>query len=253
MNNKLLPPIGMRAGCFNIVDQQKFDLAVKLLTESIAFGEKYLFVSDNIITWNRNLSFLRDPIFQDVLATDPTNNTYKSIAWRTYIVLMFCRIALSVNGDFIECGTYEGYTAFKVAKYILPNSRKLVLFDTFEKNPVDEVALPMLSDPLLYDRVKNLFMEFENVHVIKGSVPEVFDLTLPEKIAFAHIDMNSAEAEKSALEHILPRLEKHGVVVFDDYGWWGYSAQKIALDPVAHYFGQSIIELPTGQGLLVKI
>jgi hypothetical protein len=51
---------------------------------------------------------------------------------------------------------------------------------------------------------------------------------------------------------VLPRLQKGDVITFDDYGWWNYSAQKIALDPIAREFGQQILELPTGQGVLIK-
>ncbi len=247
-----IPPISMRGQCFNIVDQEKFDFAVNLLAQSVRHGEKLLFVSDNIITWNKNLSFLRDPIFREILLDKEINYTYKSIIWRTYIVIMFARIASSIGGDFIECGTYEGHTALQIVKNVSLTERKMFLFDTFEKSESNESSLPMLSDPLLFDRVKTLFKEYSNVHVVRGVVPEVFDYSLPDKIAFAHIDMNSAAAEKGALERILPRLQKHGAVVFDDYGWWGYSEQKVALDPVAHHFGQSIIELPTGQGLLIR-
>ena len=42
------------------------------------------------------------------------------------------------------------------------------------------------------------------------------------------------------------------MIIFDDYGWWGYSAQKKVLDPIAKEFGETILELPTGQGLLIK-
>ena len=74
----------------------------------------------------------------------------------------------------------------------------------------------------------------------------------PDSIAFCHIDMNHPAPEAGALREVLPRLSKGGAIIFDDYGWWWYSAQKRALDPIARSLGQEILELPTGQGLLIK-
>ena len=55
------------------------------------------------------------------------------------------------------------------------------------------------------------------------------------------------------MEKILPILSKGGAIILDDYGWWGYSAQKIALDPIIEKHGYKILELPTGQALLMNI
>jgi hypothetical protein len=40
--------------------------------------------------------------------------------------------------------------------------------------------------------------------------------------------------------------------VFDDYGWTGYQAQKHAADTFMRQRGLAVLELPTGQGLVVK-
>jgi hypothetical protein len=64
--------------------------------------------------------------------------------------------------------------------------------------------------------------------------------------------MNHPTPEAGALVKVLPKLAYGGFVILDDYGWWGYSAQKIALDKIAQSFGQEILELPTGQALLIK-
>ena len=60
-------------------------------------------------------------------------------------------------------------------------------------------------------------------------VPDPFKGTLPDKICFCHIDMNNAEPEMASLSVVLPRLQSGGVVLLDDYGWWGYSRQKLVL------------------------
>ena len=63
---------------------------------------------------------------------------------------------------------------------------------------------------------------------------------------------NDPAPESGALIKVLPRLSKGGIIVLDDYGWWGYSSQKRVLDPIASDYGLSILELPTGQGLILN-
>ena len=43
-----------------------------------------------------------------------------------------------------------------------------------------------------------------------------------------------------------------GVIVFDDYGWKMFHKQKEAEDDFMRRRGYEILEMPTGQGLVVK-
>ena len=56
----------------------------------------------------------------------------------------------------------------------------------------------------------------------------------------------------AALEHLFDRVTKGGIIIFDDYGWSGYVKQKIAEDAFMAARDHYIMELPTGQGLLIK-
>jgi predicted O-methyltransferase YrrM len=106
--------------------------------------------------------------------------------------------------------------------------------------------------PALYRQVTARFAAFPKIHVIKGRVPDSFAQACPEKIAFLHIDMNSAETEIAALEHLFDRVVPGGVIVLDDYGYRCYRAQHDAENEFAKARGYPIVELPTGQGLLIK-
>ena len=132
-------------------------------------------------------------------------------------------------------------------------SKKYYLYDLFKWEEGDEhTHFEGDDNPQMYEEVKARFSAFDFVKVIRGSVPESFGDGFPEKIAFAHLDMNHPAPESGALKAVLPRLSKGGVVVLDDYGWWGYSAQKIALDPIIKEHGLTVLELPTGQALILK-
>ena len=96
------------------------------------------------------------------------------------------------------------------------------------------------------------FKRFPNVEVVRGIVPDSFAQAVPDKISFLHIDMNSSKSEIAALEALFDRVSPGGFIVFDDYGWAGYAAQQVAEDAFMRARGHRILELPTGQGLLIK-
>jgi O-methyltransferase len=106
--------------------------------------------------------------------------------------------------------------------------------------------------PDLVVKVRARFQRWRNVVVTQGKVPDVLGEASPDQIAFLHIDMNNAEAERGALENLFSRVSTGGIVVLDDYGWNGYRAQKDSADEFMRLRGLSVLELPTGQGLVVK-
>ncbi len=248
-----LKPLRMTGVNYNIADGAKFDAATDLLAESLFDKGATLFCSDNVITWNRNLSFLRDSYFMDRLNNPALTVDEKSIVWRTYILRFFAGLASHAQGDFLEFGCHTGNSAMAVVEKI--NFAKLgksyYLYDLFDWREGDAHAkLDGHDNPKMFEEVVARFAPYPFVKVIKGAVPDSMESAFPEKIAFAHIDMNSPVPEAAALKRVLPRLSSGGVIVFDDYGWWGYSAQKLALDPIIAE--HDILELPTGQALMIK-
>jgi O-methyltransferase len=251
----MLQPTNMFGSFFNVKDGDKFRKGIALIKESLSDNGATLFCSDNLITWNKNLSFLRDEFYLDILRNDDINKIDKSIIWRTYILLYFAKHASSVKGDYLELGCYQGYTASQVIKAINFSEihKSYFLYDLFEWKEGDEhTKKPGHDDPFMYEMVKERFADFDFVKIIKGYVPNSFSAGFPDEIAFVHIDMNHPDSESGALRAVLPKLSKGGVIILDDYGWWGYSAQKIALDPIISENGLSVLELPTGQGLILS-
>ena len=251
-----LQPASLSGIQFNVIDPEKYTMAMKLLRESLVDEcAQSMFSADNLITWNRNLSFMREEPFSSMLQDPDRNDIEKSTIWRLYILLYFAKWSLSLDGDFMECGTCKGTTAMDVLEEcdLKKYGKKYWLYDLFEWNDGDEhTHLEEHDNPQMYEDVVTRFSDYKNVQIIKGPVPDSFSEGFPKSIAFCHIDMNHPVPESGALEAVLPNLVKGGVVVFDDYGWWGYSAQKIALDRIALSFGQKILELPTGQALLIN-
>ena len=96
------------------------------------------------------------------------------------------------------------------------------------------------------------FSEWPNAVVVQGAVPEVLDTVNIADVAFLHLDMNCALPEQAALEFFWERLSPGGVVLLDDYAYFGNESQTEAIDSVSARLEFKILSLPTGQGLIVK-
>jgi O-methyltransferase len=173
-----------------------------------------------------------------------------------------------VEGDFVECGVFKGDMAWVVSKNVdfASKGKYFYLYDTFDgfsekyssqedfpDNPrFFDFVNKCYKDPAIYPYVCSRFNDRQDVNVIKGVVPDILLERMPEKIAFMHIDLNSAAAEIGALEILFPRMSKGAVLVFDDYGWKQFYKQKDAEDAFMARLGYDILELPTGQGVVIK-
>lgn len=214
-----------------------------------------IFAADNLITINRNLSFLGNKKFMDAVNRHCEGPEEAAIIWRMFVQLWAIYNGLHLEGDFVECACYKGITARILCDTIEFNQyqdKKYYLYDLFEHTE-DMVhhALPEHSQNL-FEVVKNRFNDYPNVEVIKGFVPDILLENAPEKIAFMNLDLNNAPAEIGALNVLFDRMVPGAVLVLDDYGWYGYRAQKEAEDPWFLKRGYHVLELPTGQGLVIK-
>ena len=212
------------------------------------------FMADNLITYGHTAGFREDSRFISAVQGAQPKPMELAIAWRTHTLCWAAQSCLGLEGDYVECGTYEGYSMDVVLRYLdgLPG-RRCWLYDLFDPsgNSGEGKRLPEHS-PALYQKVKERFQPWKNVTVTQGKVPDVLHRAMPERIAFLHIDMNNPEAELGAMELLFDRLAVGGMVIFDDYGWTGYRDQKRAADGFAARQGLSVLELPTGQGLMLK-
>lgn len=231
------------------------------------------FWGDRLLTLDKSAGFRDDPAFRRAIATSNSStgmNQYASpdgITWRFHTVVWAARQALTVPGDFVECGVYEGDMSWVLTEMVdLPAAgRRLHLFDTFAgfspkySSPDDIYNQPGFFEfadrdykrPKIYEHVLRRFAAKPYVLVRKGVVPESL-IDAPETIAYLHLDMNSPGPERAALDVLYDRISPGGTIVFDDYGWVPFKKQKEAADGFINGRGHFIVELPTGQGLAIK-
>lgn len=210
--------------------------------------------ADNMFVFQRNNSMLHDGRFMEAWKRNIISASDQAIIWRRYVLAMAGFHCSHLDGDFVECGAYEGVGAKTVIDYLGGPAfpKTFWLYDMFEHNE-KMLNHPMPSHgPELFDRVKERFSRYPNVKIFKGFLPDVLSEGSPEKIAYLHIDLNQAPAEIATLEVLFDRVVPGGMIILDDYEMFFYRAQKYAEDDWFSERGYKVFPLPTSQGFVIK-
>lgn len=217
-----------------------------------------------------NHEFMHDPVFSAAYARGvKAAGTDYNWHWRVHCGLWAASMAAKLPGDFVEFGVNRGFLSSAIMQMLNWNEmgRRFYLLDTF--NGIDEryVSDEDLEIGVLernerdiesgfytsnLNEVRANFAEWPAARIIAGPVPDTLDQIDSDRFAFAHIDMNCAPPEVAAAEFIWPRLVSGGFILLDDYAYYGYRSQKMAMDRFADSLSVPILALPTGQGLIIK-
>jgi O-methyltransferase len=231
----------------NAVKQRE---AVDLLHQ--VFRMPSVFLADRLFTFGRNLTFLKDDPFVKAFLDARPEGVEKGLVWRKHILHWAARRALYLDGDFVEAACYKGFTARVLCNAIDLRAHKkhFWLYDLFEAAPTETPRLEGHSEDL-YDRVVARFAS-DPVTVVRGHLPESLAGNSPERISLLHIDMNNVAAEIGTLTALYDRVVTGGTIVLDDFGWVHNQAQTAAHQAFFGARGDMVLELPTGQGMVIK-
>lgn len=217
-----------------------------------------IFAGDMLVTFDRNMSFFEDARFMEAFNANVLEEVEKTLIWRLHVHSWCARNCMRREGDFVECGVYRGFSVAVSAHCVDfgGSAKQWYLYDTFSGVPLDQLnaghsSEARYAEPGLHEACRRRFAGYRNVQVVQGRIPEVLQERAPEKVAFLHLDMNSAQAESGALEFFWPRLTPGAILLLDDYGWRAFREQKLAEDAFLTMHGRSVLELPTGQGLVL--
>lgn len=254
---------------------QLADFASVFMREILGRNHHSVFWGDRMLTLDKAMGFLDDASFSAAWNAVRGAHVYdqydnqQSIAWRLHTLVWAARSALRLPaGDFVECGVFQGDMSYVVyhAAGVAGSGRAMHLFDSFEGIDPQRV-LPgeygLLGDYVafansqyaragLYETVVERFSDTPEVHLHRGFLPEALIGHAPDRIAWLHIDLNAAKPEVETLEALFDRVVPCGMIILDDYGWQVFRSQKDAEDAFFAARGYPVLELPTGQGLVVK-
>jgi hypothetical protein len=161
----------------------------------------------------------------------------------------------NIPGDFVECGVWKGGSMMAIAETLIQlgiTDRQLYLYDTFEgmtaptENDID--SLNRTADRQLkenfysketnivwaysgLDEVKNnmsvINYPTQNIHYVKGDILKTIPETISSTIALLRLDTDWYESTKHEMIHLFPLLQRNGVLIIDDYGFWRGSRKAI--------------------------
>lgn len=221
------------------------------------------YAADGLATCN-NADFRKDPQFSKAYQAAAATNPWPgfNLEWRVYIVCWFANHVKNLPGDFVECGVNTGAYAKAIVSFLDFNrlNKTFYLLDTF-----DGLVPELVSDAERTAGLESYMSQYKNVYdsvvenfkndkvkIIKGAVPGTLPLCTTDSIAYLSIDMNSVQPEVAALEYFYQKVVPGGVIMLDDYGFPQHIHQKNAHDQFAKSKGESILTLPTGQGVIIK-
>lgn len=142
-------------------------------------------------------------------------------------------------GAVIELGVYKGASFMRFASFrdLLENahSRPLIGFDAFGRFPregvegsADRSFIERFEaaggEGIARDDLETLLLAkgFGNTELVEGNIfqtlPDYLERHPALKVAFLHLDVDVYEPTAFALDMLLPRVVRGGLVVFDDYG-----------------------------------
>ena len=161
---------------------------------------------------------------------------------------------LNVPGDIFECGVFKGTSLIfwlKLLNIFEPTSfKKVVGFDTFGDFPNSTLKFEKKSVKKFHKESKfskkNVYLDVKKKikeaklenrsQLIKGDIISTSKNYVKNhkgfRISLLHIDLDTYNGTKHALENFFPLVSKGGIVIFDEYGsrGWGES------DAVDEYF-----------------
>ena len=155
-----------------------------------------------------------------------------------------------LDGEFWECGVYQGGSAKLISELLRDQNvpHVLRLFDTFEGftgiSPEDEGSGEegeMKYWPTVAQAVEDIrnFIGENFVSIHPGAVPRSFAGLENSKIAYAYLDMDLYYPTREAMKFLLPRMVPGGIIVIDDCGDYCWPGVEKAVNETK---GNSVFE-----------
>ncbi|MGY5780750.1 TylF/MycF/NovP-related O-methyltransferase [Rhizobium sp. LEGMi135b] len=190
--------------------------------------------------------FGQEKIYQDLFSSIEEVPVSMMAPEKIKFLMELLRYGLTVDGDVVEMGCWQGGSTWYMARLLLLLGEKRTLFamDLFETHAMAPTAT-MCTDEI----ERRLKRQYENIEMVIGLVDAKSSTDrVPGNICFAHIDLGYVPG---ALEFVWSRLSPGAPLLLDNYGHIG--APTWAFDRWFEQRNARIIRFPwSEQGLVIK-
>ncbi|TVQ26392.1 MAG: methyltransferase [Spirochaetaceae bacterium] len=181
--------------------------------------------------------------------------------YRSYELWQLAAEACKVPGDILEVGVWRGGTGALIAARIAERApdRTVYLADTFrgvvKAGPKDQYYRGGEHANASPEDVQRLVdrLELGNVKILSGVFPDdTAHEVASAQISMCHIDVDVYQGAREVTEWVWPRLPVGGIVVYDDYGFYGCEGVTTYVDEVAHLADRVRVHNLNGHAVFVK-
>jgi O-methyltransferase len=175
---------------------------------------------------------------------------------RKWMLDQSLKLVRGVAGDTAECGTWRGGSSWLICKGLSGLGKTHHAFDSFEgvSQPGPRDGAHFRKGDLAESEaaLRARLAEFPDVRTYKGWIPSRFPDVADRRFCFVHVDVDLHQPTRDSIEFFYPRLTRGGVLLMDDYGFFICPGAREAADDFFKDKPEPVLELPTGQGLVLK-
>ena len=173
------------------------------------------------------------------------------------------QIAKLKSGSLIEIGVWRGGTGALIAKQAknCGITDKVFLCDTFtgvvKAGEKDSVYRNGEHADTSLQKVENLIikrMNLDNVELLEGIFPDQTGQRVEGmQFRFCHIDVDVYQSAKDVVEWIWDRMVPGGIIVYDDYGFYGCDGITKHVDEQMMFKDRLVIHNLNGHAIILKL
>jgi O-methyltransferase len=147
--------------------------------------------------------------------------------YRSYELWQLAKQTIKIPGDILEVGAWRGGSGAILAQAAHDYNKKVFLADTFYgvvKAGINDTAYKGgehadTSPEIVKQLIDSL--QLTNVKLLEGVFPDDTHQQVDSQICLLHCDVDVYMSAKDIVTWCLPRMPIGGMMIFDDYGFYG--------------------------------